>query len=191
MFWLYHLGLCGRLSHLWAFWCCARHCHFEFYKRILYLLPKARLVLILGLTFVALPKAFLEVSQPGLINKIISACSLQDQSLEHNTPANMILSSDTSYPHREHNWNCRSIIGMWNYLASSTGPNIAFAGHQCARFTTTPSRLHELSMRCIVRYLKHPRLLLTLFFRSKFELLYWFWLCWNLESFYFWWSFFS
>jgi hypothetical protein len=66
--------------------------------------------------------AFLELVQPGLINKIITACGLQDQSSQHNTAANMILTAD---------------IGMLNYLASSTRPDIAFAVHQCARFITS------------------------------------------------------
>jgi hypothetical protein len=43
---------------------------------------------------------------------------------------------------------------MLNYLASSTRPDIAFAVHQCAKFTTNPRRNHELAIRLIVRYLK-------------------------------------
>jgi len=83
--------------------------------------------------------AFLELVQLGLINKIITACGLQDQSSQHNTAANMILTAD---------------IGMLNYLASSTHPDIAFAVHQCARFTTSPCRVHELAIWRIVRHLK-------------------------------------
>jgi hypothetical protein len=43
---------------------------------------------------------------------------------------------------------------MLNYLASSTHPDIAFAVHQCACFTTAPRRIHEIAIRQIVRYLK-------------------------------------
>jgi hypothetical protein len=96
----------------------------------------------------------LELVQPGLINKIISACGLQDQSAEHHTPATMILTSDLTGPPHEHNWNYRSIIGMLNYLATSTRLDIAFAVHQCARFTTNPRHVHELAIWRIVRYLK-------------------------------------
>jgi hypothetical protein len=96
----------------------------------------------------------LELIQPGLIQKIIAACGLQDQSAEHSTPATTILTSDLAGPPREHSWNYRSIIGMLNYLANSTRPDIAFAVHQCARFTTSPRRIHELALRRIVRYLK-------------------------------------
>jgi hypothetical protein len=57
-------------------------------------------------------------------------------------------------PSREHSWNYRSLIGMLNYLAASTRPDIAFVIHQCARFTTNLKRSHELVIRRIVRYLK-------------------------------------
>jgi hypothetical protein len=43
---------------------------------------------------------------------------------------------------------------MLNYFATSTRPDIAFAIHQCARFTTNPRRIHEIAIRRIVRYLK-------------------------------------
>jgi hypothetical protein len=83
----------------------------------------------------------------------MTACGLQYQSTEPHTSA-IIVTSDSNGPLREHSWNYRSIIGMLNYLASSTRPDIAFAVHQYARFTTAPRRLHELAIRHIVRYLK-------------------------------------
>jgi len=100
------------------------------------------------------PDGYLELCQPSLINKIVTACGLQDQSSTHQTPSTVILTADTLGPPREHSWNYRSIIGMSNYLASSTRPDIAFAVHQCARFTTAPCRVHELVIRCVLRYLK-------------------------------------
>jgi hypothetical protein len=45
---------------------------------------------------------YLELTQTGLINKIITACGLQDQSNEHNTPATMIVISESDGPSREH-----------------------------------------------------------------------------------------
>jgi hypothetical protein len=43
-----------------------------------------------------------ELTQTGLINKIIAACGLQDQSAQHMTPATMILTADSTGPSREH-----------------------------------------------------------------------------------------
>jgi hypothetical protein len=108
----------------------------------------------LGIDIRRTPDGFLELIQSGLINKIITACGLQDQSNQHQTPATMILTADLDGLPREHSWNYRSIIGMLNYLASSTRPDIAFAVHQCTRFTTAPRRIHELAIQRIVRYLK-------------------------------------
>jgi hypothetical protein len=65
-----------------------------------------------------------------------------------------ILQADHDGPSREHNWNYRAIIGMLTYLSTSTRPDIAFAVHQCARFSIAPKRSHEIAVRRIVRYLK-------------------------------------
>jgi hypothetical protein len=89
-------------------------------------------------------QGFIELTQTGLFKKIISACGLQDQSAEHTVPANVILTADLTGPPRKHNWNYRSLIGMLNYLASSTRPDIAFTVHQCAKFTTNPNALMNL-----------------------------------------------
>jgi hypothetical protein len=86
--------------------------------------------------------------------EIISACGLQDQSTEHTTPANMILTSDMFGPPHEHSWSYRLLIGMVNNLASSTRPNITFAVYQCAHFTASPCHIHDLAIHRIIQYLK-------------------------------------
>jgi len=96
----------------------------------------------------------LELIQPGLIAKIISSAGLEDNSVQHDTPATTILHADLSGPAREHTWNYRALVGMLNYLASSSRLDIAFAVHQCARFCSHPKRSHELAIRRIVHYLK-------------------------------------
>ncbi len=74
--------------------------------------------------------------------------------MEHHTPATDILHSDSSGPPRKHHWNYRSLIGMLTYLSTSTHPDIAFAVHQCAKFSIAPRRIYELAVQRIVRYLK-------------------------------------
>lgn len=108
----------------------------------------------LGIDIKKTTQGFIELTQTGLIQKIISACGLQEQSAEHSVPATTILHADLEGPPREHSWHYRSLSGMLNYLASSTRPDIAFAVHQCAKFITNPRRVHELAIRHIVRYLK-------------------------------------
>jgi len=97
----------------------------------------------------------LELLQPGLIRKIVEACGLTDGSHTHDTPAETkILQCDLLGPSREMQWDYRSIIGMLTYLSVSSRPDIAYAVHQCARFSTCPRWCYELAVRCIIHYLK-------------------------------------
>ena len=97
------------------------------------------------------------MSQPFLIEKIIGA--LGDAVTEANvkdSPAvfKEILHKDEDGPERRQTWHYRSVIGMLNYLAASTRPDILFAVHQCARFSANPKLSHERAVKRIVRYLK-------------------------------------
>ena len=97
------------------------------------------------------------MSQTFLIARIIEL--LGDAVKEANikdTPAvyKEILHKDDKGPECKQSWNYRSAIGMLNYLAASTRPDILFAVHQCARFSVNPRLSHERAVKCIVRYLK-------------------------------------
>ncbi len=108
----------------------------------------------LGINIQHHPDGSLELVQPDLIQKIITAAGLESNSTQHDTSSTAILHEDPDGSDREHTWSYHAIIGMLNYLASSTQPDIAFTMHQCACFCTNPKRSHELAMRCIVHYLK-------------------------------------
>ena len=95
--------------------------------------------------------------QPYLIQRIID--SLGDAVRDANTkltPAvnRQILSKDLNGSERKQDWNYRSLIGMLNYLATSTRPDLAFVVHQCAKFCSNPKLSHETAVKRIVRYLK-------------------------------------
>ena len=47
-----------------------------------------------------------------------------------------------------------SIVGMLMYLAKNTRPDIAFAVHQCARFTHNPKHSHSVGIKRIIMYLQ-------------------------------------
>ena len=47
-----------------------------------------------------------------------------------------------------------SIVGMVLYLAGSTRLDIAYAVHQCARFSHNPRHIHEIGVKHVARYLK-------------------------------------
>ena len=73
------------------------------------------------------------------------------------TPAcsTTILTKDAHGPNMVGKWNYRSVIGMLNYLANTTHPELAYAVHQCARFCNNPRRSHESSVKNILKYLLH------------------------------------
>ena len=52
------------------------------------------------------------------------------------------------------NWVYISIVGMILYLGGSTRPDIAYAVHQCVRFSRGSKRSHEIGVKHIARYLK-------------------------------------
>jgi hypothetical protein len=95
-------------------------------------------------------------TQPGLISSI-----LQDLNLDtcHNkyTPAISVLHPDHGGHARCEPWNYRSVLGKLNYLAQMTRPDISMAVHNCARFTTAPTYLHEQAVKRIGRYLSATR----------------------------------
>jgi hypothetical protein len=57
-------------------------------------------------------------------------------------------------PKFDNAFNYRSVIGMLNYLDAGSRSDIAYATHQCARFTIDPREKHAEAVRSIGRYLK-------------------------------------
>eukprot|EP00804_Cyclotella_cryptica_P021080 CCRYP_019381-RA/>CCRYP_019381-RA protein AED:0.27 eAED:0.27 QI:0/0/0/0.66/0.5/0.33/3/0/652 len=51
-------------------------------------------------------------------------------------------------------FNYAAVVGMLLYLSGHSHPDIAFAVHQCARYTFRPTQKHELALIRIGRYLK-------------------------------------
>ena len=93
------------------------------------------------------------LSQSGLITRIIEATYLKGASTR-STPANPTpLHADKDGEPTAELFNYASVIGMLTYLAGHSRPDIAFAVHQCARFTFNPRRSHEEAVKHIVRYL--------------------------------------
>jgi O-phosphoseryl-tRNA(Cys) synthetase len=65
-----------------------------------------------------------------------------------------VLSSDPNGERQQGTFNYPSVLGMCLYLAGHTSPDIAFAVSQCARFTHSHKRSHELALEQIGLYLK-------------------------------------
>jgi hypothetical protein len=65
----------------------------------------------------------------------------------------VILQQDIDGEDFAKHWSYQSIIGKLNFLEKSTRPDIAYAVHQCARFSANPKASHSVAVRNIVRYL--------------------------------------
>ena len=71
--------------------------------------------------------------------------------------ATKILQPDTNAKDFDQSWEYRSLIGKLNFLEKSTRPDIAYAVHQCARFSASPKESHAQAVRRIGRYLLATR----------------------------------
>ena len=96
------------------------------------------------------------LTQPGLTKRIIEALGLSSKySTALHTPAACApLARDKDGEPISGTINYASVIGMLLYLAGHSRPDIAFAVHQCARYTFDPKRSHEVALKHIGRYLK-------------------------------------
>ena len=95
----------------------------------------------------------IELTQKGLIDKIITATKMEDCNPNY-IPATVTLGSDPDGHAMSEEWNYSSIIGMLLYLSTNTRPDIAFAVSQAARFSSNPKQSHATAIKTIVRYLK-------------------------------------
>jgi hypothetical protein len=69
------------------------------------------------------------------------------------TPVTTVLCSLKNDPPHSKEWEYSLMIGMLMYLSCNSQPDIAFAVHQCARFTHDPRCGHSQAVKQIIRYL--------------------------------------
>jgi Reverse transcriptase (RNA-dependent DNA polymerase) len=96
----------------------------------------------------------IELKQTGLIDWILHVVNMED-CCEVTMPVEKgTIGKDDQGQDCQETWSYSSIVGMLMYLASNSWPDIAFALHQCARFTHCPKWTHEVAVKQIARYLK-------------------------------------
>ncbi len=97
----------------------------------------------------------IHLTQPGLSERIIAALGLDKNSTPCATPAEATaLPKDAGGDPASGTINYASVVGMLLYLCGHTRPDLAFAVHQCARYTFAPTKRHEHALLRIGRYLK-------------------------------------
>jgi hypothetical protein len=98
-----------------------------------------------------------ELTQTGLINKILETMGMQNCNGTY-TPAEITpLAKHDDLPLATPKWNYPSVVGMLLYLSNNSRPDIAFAVHQCARYTHAPRDPHVKAIIRIVRYLQQTK----------------------------------
>ena len=91
--------------------------------------------------------------QSGLTERVISAVNMAEANSTKTLATAMALGADVGGAPPKESWSYQSVVGMLLYLAGNTWPEIAFAVHQCARFSHRPMKCHEDAVMHIVRYL--------------------------------------
>jgi len=115
----------------------------------------------LGVHVEKLPSGEIKLSQPQLIKQLIQDLEGDLQAMKNNKPtavpalSSRILQRDEEGKPFNRSWHYRAIIGKLNFIEKSTRPDIAYATHQCARFTQDPKESHAKAVVHLVRYLQY------------------------------------
>ncbi|KAL7567275.1 hypothetical protein ACA910_016741 [Epithemia clementina (nom. ined.)] len=98
----------------------------------------------------------IKLSQPQLIASVLKDLQLQGNTKERRTPAlqSVLLHKDPEGDPFNKEFYYHSVIGKLNFLKKSTRPDISYAVHQCARFSSQPKQSHGLAVKRIGKYLK-------------------------------------
>jgi hypothetical protein len=96
----------------------------------------------------------IELTQKGLIEKVIKYVGLPDAKPKSTPAAAAPLGSDKQGVPFHETWSYPAAVGMLLYLSSNTRPDIQFAVHQVARFSHAPKQSHAQALKQIIRYLQ-------------------------------------
>jgi Reverse transcriptase (RNA-dependent DNA polymerase) len=111
----------------------------------------------LGVSIEHKPDGTFHLTQQRLINSILEDLGLLgDNVVTKSTPmaSSKLLSRHPTSPAFDGHFNYRRVIGKLMYLEKSTRPDLAYAVHQCARFSHEPKEEHGKAVKWIGRYLK-------------------------------------
>jgi hypothetical protein len=95
------------------------------------------------------------LTQPHLIQQILDDIGMKPntKTKDKAAPSSTILRRDLNGEPFDEKWEYRSIVGKLNFLEKSTRPEIAYAVHQCARFSSNPKKSHANAIKYLCRYL--------------------------------------
>ena len=108
----------------------------------------------LGIKFHNHPDGSIEMTQQGLIKKILKATMMEDCNPNWTPASSAALGADLEGEPMNEAWSYRAICGMLLYLSTNTRTDIAFVVSQVCRFGSRPTKKHATAVKTIVRYLK-------------------------------------
>ena len=114
----------------------------------------------LGVNFEHLPDGNIKVTQPYLIDQIIQEVGITPRMAGKPTPAattKILRRNEGEKRYDGKPFHYRQVVGKLNFLEKSTRPIIAYAVHQCARFSIDPDTTHAQAIIHIARYLRDTR----------------------------------
>ena len=99
------------------------------------------------------------LSQPGLTDQIINEVLGVTKYKARPTPApsTKILHRDLDGTPFKGDFDYRSVVGKLNFLEKGSRPDLSYAVHQCARFSSNPKESHADAIRHIAKYLMATR----------------------------------
>jgi hypothetical protein len=109
----------------------------------------------LGVKVDHLENGTIKLSQPHLIQQVLDDLGFNERTGTKPTPAasTVKLSRDLHGEPFGEEWHYRSVIGKLNFLEKATRLDIAYAVHQCARFSTDPKASHAAAIKRLGKYL--------------------------------------
>ena len=108
----------------------------------------------LGIKFEELKDGSINMTQQGLIKKILTTAGMSDCNPNATPAAQTALGKDPQGEPMNEVWSYRAIVGMLLYLSTNARPDIACAVSQVARFSADPKKSHATAVKTILRYLK-------------------------------------
>jgi hypothetical protein len=108
-----------------------------------------------GVSIKKLKNGVIELTQRALIDSIISDVTLNNSKAKA-VPAKVskILHAHLDKPPFSLNFGYHSVIGKLNYLAQRTRPDIVYATHQLAKYSSDPREPHGEAVLYLICYLK-------------------------------------
>jgi hypothetical protein len=88
-----------------------------------------------------------ELRQLGLIDKVLKYCGMSECNTKATPCGVEPLHADKDGQPCQEKWSFAAAVGMLMYLSSNSRPDTQFAVHQCARFTHSPKRSHEVAIQ--------------------------------------------